>query len=132
MFKIHKVRPMFTGVITTAVTYKGNVTTNGGLIVDTTKLEGTMNPYQRVVSVGKMVTDIKEGDIVRINFKRYAKAKHVPGVIEDNVQSDNMSVVYEIPIVPLDGVEHLLVQSNDIEYVIDPEDCEIDEGGLLQ
>ena len=130
MFKIKKVRPLFTGVVTTATTIKGEVTTAGGLILDTTKMEGTMNNFQRVVAVGNMVKDIKEGDIVNINFKRYQYVKHVPGAIEDNVQSDNMQNKYSIPMIIIDGQEYLFIQSNDIEFVV--EDFEVDEGGLLQ
>lgn len=127
-FNIKKVRPLFTGVITTANKY---AEPTDGLLVDVTKLAGTLNIYQTVISVGKMVTDVKPGEIVRLNFKRYAKAKHVPGVIEDNIQSDNMSVVYEIPMVTIDGRDCLFVQNNDIEYVVEDYDG-IDEGGLLQ
>ena len=130
MFKIKKVRPLFTGVVTTARKYVGETTTAGGLIVDTTKMEGTLNNYQIVTAVGTMVKDLKEGDIVKINYKRYAKAKHLPGAIEDNIQSDNMSVVYEIPMININGEEHLFIQNNDIEYVV--EDYEVGEGGLLQ
>lgn len=130
MFTIKKVRPLFTGVVTTARKYVGETTTAGGLIVDTTKMEGTLNNYQIVTAVGTMVKDLKEGDIVKINYKRYAKAKHLPGAIEDNIQSDNMSVVYEIPMININGEEHLFIQNNDIEYVV--EDYEVDEGGLLQ
>ena len=130
MFTIKKVRPLFTGVVTTARKYVGETTTAGGLIVDTTKMEGTLNNYQIVTAVGTMVKDLKEGDIVKINYKRYAKAKHLPGAIEDNIQSDNMSVVYEIPMINIAGEEYLFIQNNDIEYVV--EDYELDEGGLLQ
>lgn len=130
MFTIKKVRPLFTGVVTTARKYVGETTTAGGLIVDTTKMEGTLNNYQIVTAVGTMVKDLKEGDIVKINYKRYAKAKHLPGAIEDNIQSDNMSVVYEIPMININGEEYLFIQNNDIEYVV--EDYEVDEGGLLQ
>jgi hypothetical protein len=122
---------MFTGVVTTARRYVGDTTTKGGLLLDTTKMEGTMNPFQWVVSVGPMVKDLKEGDIVSINFKRYAKAQHLPGAIENNVQSDNLSVVYDIPMINIDGVEYLYLQNNDIEFVVEEYDG-IDEGGLLQ
>ena len=130
MFKIKKVRPLFTGIVTTATTIKGEVTTAGGLIIDTTKMEGRMNNFQRVVAVGSMVKDIKEGDIVNINFKRYQMVKHVPGAIEDNIQADNMHYNYSIPMVIIDGVEYLFLQANDIEFIV--EDYEVDEGGLLQ
>lgn len=132
MFKIKKVRPLFTGIITTAKKYVGEVTTSGGLIIDTTRMEGSLNPYQTVVSVGAMVKDIKDGDVVKINFKRYAKAKHVPGLLDEaeNKQVDNLSITYEIPMIPLNDQECLFLQSNDIEYVV--EDYEVDGGGLLQ
>lgn len=132
-FTIKKVRPLFTGVITTARRYVSDqTTTKGGLLVDTTKMVGTMNPLQWVVSVGSTVHDLKEGDIVKINFKRYIKAKHVPGIIgDDNVQSDNLSATFEIPSITIDGVDYLFIQNNDIEYVVTEYDG-IDEGGLLE
>lgn len=132
MFKIKKVRPLFTGVVTTAKKYVGETTTSGGIIIDTTRMEGSMNPYQTVVSVGNMTKDVKEGDIVKISFKRYVRTQHLPGSIDDttNTQSDNVSQVYEIPMVVMEGEEYLFIQSNDIEYVV--EDYEVDEGGLLQ
>ena len=132
-FNIKKVKPLFTGVVTTAKKYVGGTTTRGGLLLDTTRMEGTLNPYQWVVSVGDMCKDIHEGDIVKINFKRYAKAKHLPGAIDEsqNIQSDNLSITYEIPMIELNGVEHLFLQSNDIEYIVTDYDG-IDEGGLLQ
>ena len=131
MFQIKKIRPLFTGIVTTAKTFVGPVTTESGLLLDTTKMEGSMNPYQWVVEVGDMVKNIKPGEIVRINFKRYLKAKHVPGVIEDNIQSDNLSATYEIPMVRVNGQDYLFIQNNDIEFVVSDYDG-IDEGGLLQ
>lgn len=131
-FKIKKVRPLFTGIVTTAKKYVGEVTTAGGILLDTTKMDGSLNPYQTVIAVGNMVKDIEEGDIVKINFKRYAKAKHTPGAIDEaeNKQFDNMSITYEIPMIILNDEECLFLQSNDIEYVV--VDKEVDEGGLLQ
>ena len=132
MFKIKKVKPLFTGIVTTAQKYVGEVTTAGGILLDTTRMEGSLNPYKRVISVGDMNKDIKEGDIIKINFKRYAKAQHLPGAIDEaqNKQFDNMSVVYEIPMINLDGQECLFIQSNDVEYIVT--EADIDEGGLLQ
>ena len=132
MFKIQKVRPLFTGVLVTSKRYVGETTTAGGIIVDTTKMEGGLNPFQTVVAVGTMVKDVKEGDVVKIIFKRYVKTKHTPGAIDEaeNKQFDNMSYVYEVPMVPIDDQECLLIQINDIEYVVDK--YEVDEGGLLQ
>lgn len=131
-FTIKKVRPLFTGIVTTATKYVGEVTTAGGLLLDTTRLSGSLNPYQTVIAVGDMCKDLQEGNIVKLNFKRYAKAKHVPGAIDEaeNKQFDNMSITYEIPMINLDGQECLFLQSNDVEYVVT--DYDVDEGGLLQ
>ena len=131
-FNVKKIRPLFTGIVTTARKYVGNQsTTKGGLLIDTTRMDGTLNPYQYIKAVGRMVTDVKEGDIVYINFKRYAKSQHLPGSINDNVQSDKLSITYEIPMVKIDGVDYLMLQNNDIEYVVEDYDG-IDAGGLLQ
>lgn len=132
-FTIKKVRPLFTGVITTAKRYVGMQSAKkGSLILDTRKMDGSMNPYQTVYSVGGTVRDIKEGDVVKINFARYAKAKHTPGAIDEaeNVQSDNLGWTYEIPVIIINDIEYLFIQDRDIEYVV--EDYDVDEGGLLQ
>ena len=132
-FKIKKVRPLFTGVITTAKKFVGDqATKKGSVIVDTRKMDGSLNYYQTVVSVGSTVRDLKEGDIVKINFSRYAKARHTPGAIDEaqNKQFDNLGWDYEIPIIVIDDIEYLFLQDRDIEYIV--EDYEVDEGGLLQ
>ncbi len=132
MFKIKKVKPMFTGVITTAYKYVGNVQSASGLILPS-KMDGQLNLYQWVISVGPMVTGIQEGDIVRINLKRYAVVEHAKGSLDaaSNIQHDDMRMNYEIPMVPIDGRDCLFLQNNDIEYVV--EDYEgVEEGGLLQ
>lgn len=132
-FKIKKVRPLFTGVITTAKKFVGDQTTKkGGIIVDTRKMDGDLNFYQTVVSVGSTVRGLKEGDIVKINFSRFAKAKHTSGAVDEatNKQFDNLSWDYEIPVIIIEDTEYLFLQDRDIEYVV--EEYDVDEGGLLQ
>lgn len=132
-FKIKKVKPLFTGVITTAKKFVGDQNTKkGSLLLDTRKLDGSLNFYQTVVAVGTSVRDVKEGDVVKINFMRYAKAKHTPGAIDEaaNKQFDNLGWDYEIPIIIIEDTEYLFLQDRDIEYIV--EDYEVDEGGLLQ
>lgn len=132
-FNIKKIRPLFTGVITTARTYVGEqYASEGSLIIDTRKRDGSLNPYQVVYSVGGTVRDIKEGDVVKINFKRYQVVKHVPGAIDEaeNKQFMNDNWDVEVPIIVINGIEYLFIQDRDIEYVV--EEYEVDEGGLLQ
>lgn len=130
---IKKVKPMFTGIITTAKKYVGDqTTTKGGLLIDTRKMSGGINTFQTVVAIGSAVHDLKVGDVVKLNFKRYKTAKHVPGSIEEvtNTQGDDYSATYEIPVITINDVEHLWLQNNDVEYIV--EEYEVDEGGLLQ
>ena len=131
-FKVKKVKPLFTNVITTALTYSEDVRSESGLYLGTTKMAGSMNPYQWVVAVGSTVHDIKEGDIVYINFNRYAKIQHAPGSInDDNIQQDNMTYQYSIPCIEIDGKQYLRIQNADIEYVVTEFDG-IEAGGLLE
>ena len=132
-FTIKKVRPMFTGVITTAKRYVGEQSVKkGSVIIDTRKLDGSMNPYQTVIAVGNTVHNLKEGDVVKVNFSRFALPKHTPGAIDEaqNLQSDNLSITYEIPMIVINDQECLYLQDRDVEYVV--EEYEVDEGGLLQ
>lgn len=126
---IKEVKPLFTGVVTTAKKFVQDNKTEGGLFI-ANQIKGTLNTFQTVVAVGTTVQGVKPGDIVKCNFKRYIKQKHVPGSIDnDNTMHDNYSYFYEIPTVDINGVEHLLIQNNDIEYVAI---VETDDGGLLQ
>ena len=132
-FKIKDVKPLFTSVITTARTYVGDQNADkGGLIVDTTKLAGTMNPIQQVYAVstaGKSL-GLKKGSVVKLNFNRYYKTKQKPDAIENNVQSSTLQGFYEFPYIKIDGVRYLYMQNADIEYIIT--DYDIDEGGLFE
>ena len=133
MFKIKKIKPLFDGVVTTAMKYVGDQfeEKSKNLIIDTRKLDGSLNPYQRVIAVGDMVRNVKEGDIIMLNFDRYLSVKHLPGRIEDNIETDKLNASYSIPMVYLEGYgDCLYVHGNDIVYVV--EDYEVDEGGLLQ
>ena len=133
MFKIKKIHPMFTGVVTTAVRYTSEEAVNSsGLIVDTRKFMGAMNNYQTVIAVGPMVKEIKPGDVVCINFDRYAVASQRAGKLEDNIQDHTAEYSYRLPCIDLDGVKCLMIQSNDIEYYMQPGDFEVDDGGVFE
>ena len=134
-FRIKDIKPMFSAVITTACRYVGETKTEGGLI-DVSKRDGDLNPFQTVFAVGDITaqtTGMKKGDIVKLNFKRYAKAQHVPGAIDEaqNKQFDKMSITYELPTIEINGVIYLQMQSNDVEYIVTDYDG-IEAGGLLQ
>lgn len=130
-FKIKKIKPLFTGVITTAYEFKGEGIRESG-IIDINKMDGNMNPYQWVKAVGDMVHNVKPGDIVFIDFRRYKAVQHLPGDvgIENNVQRDKMQSHYAYPKFEIDGEQCLFLQNNDLVFVV--EEADIPEGGLLQ
>ena len=116
MIKIKKIKPLFNRVVTTAVTYKEDGVNDG--IVDASKSEGAIMEYQTVVSVGKMVTCVKPGDLVVINPTRYAVMKHKEGSLKDGVITDNPVLGYNFPLIELDGKPHLFIYDSDIDYII--------------
>ena len=118
MIKIKKIKPMFNSLITTMDKYEHDMTTKGGLI-DTTKQEGTIKEYQKVVAVGDSVRNIKVGDLVCINPIRYARKKHQEGSLKDGIITDNPVVDYNFNVVDLDDIPHLLLQDCDISFIIE-------------
>ena len=129
-FKIKKVRPMFTAVVTTARQFVDDSETQGGLF-NPFASAGGINYFQTVVAVGSTVAGVKEGDIVKLNFKRYAVAEQKPSGIDDNnVEKHKAVFTYYIPEIDIDGQRCLFLQNNDIECVVT--EYEVDESGLLQ
>ena len=121
---IKKIKPMFTALITTMNKYEHDIITDGGLI-DTSKQQGCLKEYQRVVAVGTTVRDIKEGDLVCINPTRFAVRKHKDGSLKDGVISDNPVVDYKFDIVEMNNTPYLLLQDRDINFIV--KDYEEDE-----
>ena len=117
MLRVKKIKPLFNRVVTTANMYTEDERTNDG-IVDSSKEEGAIMEYQTVVSVGKMVTCVKPGDLVVINPSRYAVMKHKEGSMKDGVITDNPVLGYNFPLIELEGKPHLFIYDSDIDYII--------------
>lgn len=117
MLYIKKIKPMFTALITTMYKYDKDVKV--GTLIDTTKMQGTIKEYQKVVAVGDSVRGIKVGDLVSINPTRFAVKKHKEGTLKDGIITDNPTISYNFDIVYLDNKPHLLLQDRDIEFVIE-------------
>lgn len=125
---------MFNQVVTTMDMYK-EVVTNFGL-VDTRKTN-TIKEYQTVIAVGPSVHNIKPGDVVFINPKRYIKIAHKDGMkdLDKNIVQDDMHAYLDIPHYELydrpDGScrEVLMIFDNDIIFSAEGE--EFDESGGL-
>jgi hypothetical protein len=87
-----------------------------GLIVAT---QGTLKEYQKVISVGDSVRNIKEGDLVKVNPMRYALKKYEDGSLKDGVITENPVVKYQFNTVIVDNKPCLILLDRDIDYVVE-------------
>lgn len=115
--RIKKVRPLFNMILTTMNLYEGDQIVNG--IIDATKQSGTLKEYQKVIAVGDTVRNIKEGDLVNINPKRYAQVKHKRGSLNDGIVQDNPVVSYNFNTIEVDGKQLLVLYDQDINFIIE-------------
>lgn len=119
MLNIKKIKPVFTSIITTMDKYDEDNTLNGTSIIDTSKAKGTLKEFQKVVAVGSLVREVKEGDMVCINPSNYAVKKHQEGSLKDGIVCDNPVIKYNFNTVEMDGKDYLLLQDRDISYIIE-------------
>ena len=115
MLKIKKIKPMFNRILVTSDKYDKDIK-QGGVVTITA---GTLKEYQKVISVGSTVRDIKEGDLVFINPTRYAVRKHNEGSLKNGVVTDNPVTSYNFNLVDVDGKICILLYDQDIDYVIE-------------
>ena len=118
MLNIKKIRPLFTKIVTTLDKYEEDQTTKGGLVV-AKKQAGSVKEYQRIVAVGSNPAGLKVGDIVMINPARYAVKKYKEGSLKDGVVKENPTIEYRFPIITLESGDHLLIDTMDIDFVIE-------------
>lgn len=120
MLKVKSIKPLFTGVLTTANRYETTSTKNG-IIISAKQTEGQIKEYQTVVKVGSSVREIKPGDIVLINPSRYLRKKFDENSIRDDFDK-NPTIEINIPTVVINDKEYFLIEDRDVAYIID--DCE--------
>lgn len=118
MLKIKKARPTLNHILTTADKYVTTQLKDG--IVDTSKEEGQIKEYQRVISVGPSVRDVKVGDIVLINPERYLIPVH--SLNENSVlekDKDEVQRVLHLPILELAIGDCLYLYDTDVDLIIE-------------
>ena len=123
MYKIKNLKPLYTGILTTANKYSQD--DSSGLILDTKKLAGSIKEYQTVVAVGSSVREIKVGDTVLINFQNYlVKDKARPENEDGSIRTEFVQQTYhlELPVMEVDDKEVLTLQEKDIDFVADIEE----------
>lgn len=115
--KIKKIKPMFTGIVTTANKYVEDQTSSG-LVTDVKKLKSTLMEYQTVIAVGSSVRDINPGDVVCVNPSRYANRKFKENSLKNDIM-ENTITGYNFNVVEIDGNECLLLDQGDITFVVE-------------
>lgn len=116
MLNIKRIQPMANYLVTTKHEYTEEDIKKEGLI--SSKIVGSLKEYQTVIAVGPMVRNIKEGDLVCINPRRYAMKKYQEGSLKDGVIQENPVIKYNFNVIELDHVDHLLLTDQDIDFVI--------------
>ena len=120
---LKKIKPLFTKIVTTADKYLED--NKVGAIVDSSKLAGTIKPYQTVIAIGSNSAGIKEGDIVMINPSRFAVKKYKEGSLKDGIIKENPIIEFRFPIITMEDGDRLLLDTSDIDFII--EDYTVEE-----
>lgn len=118
MLELKKIKPLYTGIITTAEKYGENTTIKGSSLIDSSKVN-TLKEYQTVLSKGDMVRNVNVGDLILINPAAYEVKKFGNSVREDMVDTHKLEKSYNFNIVVIDGKQNLLIQERDVEFVIE-------------
>ena len=119
ILSLKKVTPMFTGVIVTCDRYTVEETTTDG--IEDVSMTGRIKEVQTIVSPSEQCVNrgIKVGDLVALTYEKYKKVEKTSNNdfgITDLVKS---KIYYEMPVMVLDGREHMLIDLSDIELKID-------------
>ena len=133
MYKIKNLKPLYTGILTTANKYSQD--DSSGLILDTKKLAGSIKEYQTVVAVGSSVREIKVGDTVLINFQNYlVKDKARPENEDGSIRTEFVQQTYhlELPVMEVDDKEVLTLQEKDIAFVADIEEIKDTSSAIIK
>ena len=115
---VQEIKPLFTTVITTMETYKGDQYIKGTNLIDARKSTQVVKEFQKVVAVGENVHGINVGDMVCVDPTRFGKRVHYPGKLEEATVKDNPVTEYIFDIVEINGLPHLFLQDRDIKYVV--------------
>ena len=129
ILSLKKVTPMFTGVIVTCDRYTVEETTTDG--IEDVSMTGRIKEVQTIVSPSEQCVNrgIKVGDLVALTYEKYKKVKNERKANFGIDEEFTKQVYYEMPVMVLDGREHMLVDLSDIELKIDDyEYVEFNEG----
>lgn len=114
MLKIKDARPLYTGLFITKDEYTDDDFASGVILYGDA---GKIKPYQKVFKCGPYVKNVKEGDLVKVNFARYIRKKYSDDDLRSDMPTKN-DVQLFVPEVEIDGVKYLHIDENDAVMVI--------------
>ena len=119
MLKVKKIKPIGCQVLVTKDLYGCDDFDESGVLIHQ---RGDIKQYQKVIAVGDDVKFVKPGDVVNINFYKYAVFKEDPNSVK--AMADNPIVglrLHELEVVGEDGedVPCFLIDQRDINYIIE-------------
>ena len=119
MLKIKSIKPIGSQVLVSKNLYGWDDFDVSGLIMHK---RGDLKTYQTVLSVGSDVRFVKPGDVVEINFYKYAVFKEDPNSVK--AMADNPIVGLRLNEVELtddsnEPVCCLLIDQRDVQYILE-------------
>lgn len=120
MLEVKKIKPMGSQVLVTKNLYGWDDFNEGGIMIHQ---RGDLKDYQTVVSVGDDVKGVKPGDVVAINFFKYAVFKEDHNSMKV-AERDNTIVglrLNEVDMVDTEGdpITCFIIDFRDIKYILE-------------
>ena len=118
MLKLKEIKPLFSQVLVTEELYGYDDRDSSGIIM---AKKGDIKPYQTVIAVGDDVKYVKPGDVVAINFYKYAEFKEDPNSVK--AIGGNTMVKLHLNEVTLtnddnEDIACFIIDVRDIKYII--------------
>lgn len=122
MLHIKKIKPLFTAIVTTGDKFDEDWVEQGLIVAR----KGDLKLWQKVIAVGSAVRDVKEGDMVMLDFKDYAVKKYDKNSIQNDL-NNNPVLDYHLNWVTIDEEDGktkdcLVLKDRDVQYVFEGEE----------
>lgn len=116
MLKLKRIKPIGSQILISGNEYLEDDYNEAGLIEGNHK-KGSLKTFQTVLAVGDDVRFVKVGDVVEINFYKYAVFKEDPNSIK--AMADNPIVGFRLNWVSLEDGDCIIVDQRDVQYIIE-------------
>ena len=95
-----------------------------GLLVAT---KGTVMEHQTVLAIGDAVRNVKVGDLVLVNPRRFQQVKYKQDELKNDIEEYNPVVKTHLPMMECNGELCLFITDGDIDYVVEDKEEVEDE-----